>query len=1136
MEPGAARFSLTKAADGYVLTSFDQMRMRFSAAGDLLAVLDRNGQGVRVERSDGRVSEVANGRRSLKYAYNDDGLISSVTLLAPATEPRSVNYAYTEGRLTSVTSPGGSKTTYGYDGGGRLATQFQGSATKPSLTTEYDADGRVISQTDAKGGKTSWLWEPAGIRGTSTMTDPVGGKWVNEYERNWLVRQVDPTGAAVTFHYDSSGNLIRVFDGLGHGARHVYDAHGRRTASTDAAGNVTRYSYSASNDLVATTDPIGRRTTFTYDPKGNLTGTAFAGSASTVSYDNRGLVTAVRDPLGRVTRLTYSADGDLLRVSDPAGRVTTQEVDGWGRPTKTTSPRGQSTSYVYSADSQLLEQRGPLGITTKQTYDERGRLTSVTDPRGGASQFRYDDADQLVGVKGPDPSLPEVVAEYDAAGRVTKHTDASGRSQAFEYDGAGRTTATTYGNRTWRFGFDKAGRLTRTTLPSGKTASFTLDARGAMTKLEYSDKTVPVSFAWDAVGRRTAMIDALGTTRFGYDSFDRLSSVTRPGATIAYQWDRAGNLAARTAAGHTESYTWDQVDRLSSAKVDGKTLASYSYDLARGSVTVKRPSGLTETRLYDALERETSLKLTQAGKTVREVSSEYDAAGNLVRSKDSVSGLVAYSYDPLSRLTEVCYAVDKCSDDATDYLRYAYDGAGNRTWENRPTGSTWSLYGPGSELLASITAPKEYPRAPPSARSYSYDADGNLASDGTIAFAWNAAGKPTSSTTDKATTTYTHTGDGRRASSTSGSRTTTYLWDALSPQILQTASGKTAQRYSYGAGLIAQSSAGGTSELLSGRAGSLVAAAGKSLNHYDYEPYGAPRQATSAAPKPAGPTYAGALQLPNGNYLMGQREYNPTTATFLSPDQGGSTQPYAYAAGNPISNNDLQGLSDIEGTLTDVSTVSGWTSTAALTGAVTCTIVRYCAPAVPMFLQVSAATGMFSAGTAGVLDSKACVVKGNCSALAADIAIGAVASRFPALGRAARGATSSQSATASTDMVRVADFANDRTAFRHYSKHVQGVILKPKGKYGLKKTGDEYAGDLPEFRGFAEYRQNARLFMGGGAQPGSIEGIRPSDGAIIRVDPVSGYFGVRSRSGSIITFFRPDGDPMDYYWSQYGHN
>jgi uncharacterized protein DUF6531 len=43
IEPGAARFSLARVGAGYVLTSFDQMRMQFSAAGDLVTVLDRNG-------------------------------------------------------------------------------------------------------------------------------------------------------------------------------------------------------------------------------------------------------------------------------------------------------------------------------------------------------------------------------------------------------------------------------------------------------------------------------------------------------------------------------------------------------------------------------------------------------------------------------------------------------------------------------------------------------------------------------------------------------------------------------------------------------------------------------------------------------------------------------------------------------------------------------------------------------------------------------------------------------------------------------------------------------------------------------------------------------------------------------------
>jgi hypothetical protein len=54
--------------------------------------------------------------------------------------------------------------------------------------------------------------------------------------------------------------------------------------------------------------------------------------------------------------------------------------------------------------------------------------------------------------------------------------------------------------------------------------------------------------------------------------------------------------------------------------------------------------------------------------------------------------------------------------------------------------------------------------------------------------------------------------------------------------------------------------------------------------------------------------------------------------------------------------------------------------------------------------------------------------------------------------------------------------------------------------------------------------------MGGAARPGTLEGVR-GDGAIVRVDPTTGYFGIR-KGNTILTFFRPD-DPMDYYMRQF---
>lgn len=67
-----------------------------------------------------------------------------------------------------------------------------------------------------------------------------------------------------------------------------------------------------------------------------------------------------------------------------------------------------------------------------------------------------------------------------------------------------------------------------------------------------------------------------------------------------------------------------------------------------------------------------------------------------------------------------------------------------------------------------------------------------------------------------------------------------------------------------------------------------------------------------------------------------------------------------------------------------------------------------------------------------------------------------------------------------------------------------------------------------EFGTFAEYRTAARQFLGEGRGPGVLQKTRPN-GDIVRVDPATGYYGVRTRGGVIRTFFRPDGNPVAYY-------
>ncbi|MFF9131525.1 RHS repeat-associated core domain-containing protein [Streptomyces sp. NPDC014806] len=102
----------------------------------------------------------------------------------------------------------------------------------------------------------------------------------------------------------------------------------------------------------------------------------------------------------------------------------------------------------------------------------------------------------------------------------------------------------------------------------------------------------------------------------------------------------------------------------------------------------------------------------------------------------------------------------------------------------------------------------------------------------------------------------------------------------------------------------------------------LVDDTGKRTHTYAYGPTGLPRTTpTEAVPQPY--RYSGAYLDPTGLYKMGARYYDPTLARFTQPDPSGQeTNPYLYAAGDPINNSDSTGLFSFP----DVSGALEWAS------------------------------------------------------------------------------------------------------------------------------------------------------------------------------------------------------------------
>jgi len=89
-------------------------------------------------------------------------------------------------------------------------------------------------------------------------------------------------------------------------------------------------------------------------------------------------------------------------------------------------------------------------------------------------------------------------------------------------------------------------------------------------------------------GLRQTMADVSGTTTFGYDTRNRLTSKQTPFGTLSYTYDNAGDvltLNSSNADGASLTYTYDTLNRLSTV-TDNRLLAqgatsgvtTYNYD------------------------------------------------------------------------------------------------------------------------------------------------------------------------------------------------------------------------------------------------------------------------------------------------------------------------------------------------------------------------------------------------------------------------------------------------------------------------------------------------------------------------------------------------------------------------------
>ena len=327
-------------------------------------------------------------------------------------------------------------------------------------------------------------------------------------------------------------------------------------------------------------------------------------------------------------------------------------------------------------------------------------------------------------------------------------------------------------------------------------------------------------------------------------------------------------------------------------------------------------SGLTTQYGYDFRHRPTSIVTG----SVQNLTLGYDDASNVTSVSDSITPTesLAYSYDQLNRLTGMTIG-------GTTAATYSYNQIGNLTskveslagMSNTTNITSYTYPSSGSARPHAVTSTAGTP-----ALSLTYDASGNLATDGTGTCTYDARNLLSSRPRiGGGIMSYVYGADGALVKSTNSS---TGAWTVYIGGVYEvTDTGAVTKYYSVGGKAIAmRQGAGSPMYLLTDQLGSsttIANNAGAVIATERYWPFGGMRSSTGSTPTDR--LFTGQRQEPAGDNALGLYNYNArfystTLGRFLSVDPVAGAEgdpqswnPYTYVRNGPLVYSDPTGMS-----------------------------------------------------------------------------------------------------------------------------------------------------------------------------------------------------------------------------------
>ena len=698
------------------------------------------------------------------------------------------------------------QTTYEYDNYTAGLTASGAVQHDSSYGTGYTTRGNLTATSRWRNTDGVWLttrnqYDDAG--NVLSTTDPLGHTTNFSYADSWGNTFCTPTGGNAAAYRTSTTNA------LAQTTRKTYNScTGTVASATDSNNQSTTFSYDGMNRLIQVNYPDGGQTTFSYNETSlplSLTATKKTTSlmslVTTAVVDGIGNVTQTKltsDPQGTVyTDTTYDAlerkktvSNPYRSTSDPTYGITTYNYDALGRVTQVTRPDGSTVLTTYSGPATQVsdEGNGTQRVQRISQTDGLGRLISVCEVSSST----------LIGTSGTPAACGQSIAgtgflatyQYDVLNNLTQVSQGGLNPRTFTYNSLSQLlSANNPESGTITYTYDNDGNLLSKTAPAPNqtgtatvTLSYCYDALHRQTSKAYTAQTCPMlspaaTFSYDVssvdglsmlypVGRLVKAATSNTATVNSYDPMGRVKNQWQCTPqncgsgyfALAYNYDLVGDIISSTnGAGVTFSDTYNasaQLTTMTSSLADSNhpgTLFSNALYNGPGLLTAGQlGNGISESRSYNSRLWLTSLT---AGSMYSLSMTSYAPNGDILAANDSVNGNWTYSYDAFNRL------IGSNQNNGQAVYSYVYDRFGNRWQQNGPHLSSLSFSGNNNRM-----------------DGYSYDAAGNLLSDGSHSYTYDAENR-IAQVDGGSTAQYVYDAAGQRVRKVSAAGTVDYLYD-----------------------------------------------------------------------------------------------------------------------------------------------------------------------------------------------------------------------------------------------------------------------------------------------------------------------------------------------------------------------